>query len=141
VLKKHKHKGRNISSAGNRHLATPSGYRYQATAASSVFCVIICNIVNPFWDSLHNLLVRKDNYSHLACGHSAWGQGPDHCSSLFHSDDVLFLPTQEPDVHGFGFALHGHGAPVLEVKLWIGVAWPTQVPANWNRLRIFQVND
>jgi hypothetical protein len=70
--KKHKHKGRNIFSAGNRHLATPSGYRYQATAASSVFFVTKCNLVNPFWDSLSNLFVRNGNYSHLDCDHCTW---------------------------------------------------------------------
>lgn len=28
---------------------------------------------------------------------------------------------QEPNVHGFGFALHGHRAPVLKLKLLIPV--------------------
>lgn len=48
------------------------------------------------------------------------------------SDDVFFLPSQEPDVHRFRFALHVDGSSVLEMKLRVCVTWPTQIPENWN---------
>jgi len=40
-------------------------------------------------------------------------------------DDVFSLPSQEPDVHRFRFALHVYGTSVLEMELWICVTGPT----------------
>jgi hypothetical protein len=45
-------------------------------------------------------------------------------------DDVFSRPSQKPDFHRFGFALHVYGPSVLEMELRVCITGPTQVPEN-----------